>query len=120
MPIDIDRFEAADDKALQEVSNPEAVLLFLVENGDKAFTDAEIADRTAADGNSIGTVLSRLEDPGLVRHEGTYWALGDAERLRSFGQYRRATSRFNERYGEEDPDEWREHAPEEPHPNADE
>lgn len=119
MPIDIDRFESGSDEELGEPSNPERVLLFLIDNDDKAFTGAEIADETGVSRNSIGTVLSRLEDRELVRHKGQYWALGDPERVRSFGRYQRATSRLNDRYGEEDPEAWREHAPDEPHPNAD-
>ena len=119
MPIDIERFESSSEEDLRELSNPETVLLFLVENDDKAFTAAEIADETGIARNSIGTVLSRLEDRDLVRHKGEYWALGDPDRIRSFGRYQRATQRLNDRYGEEDPDEWAEHAPEEPHPNAD-
>lgn len=119
MPIDIERFESTPGADLRQVSNPETVLLFLVENDDQAFTAAEIADETGIDPNSIGTVLARLEDRDLVRHKGQYWALGDPDRIRSFGRYRRATRRLNERYGEEDDDAWREHAPDEPHPNID-
>jgi hypothetical protein len=119
VPIDIERFESSDERALGEPSNPERVLCFLIENDDKAFTAAELADETGVGRNSIGTVLSRLEDRELVRHKGQYWALGDPERIRSFGRYQRATSRLNDRYGEEDPEARREHAPDEPHPNVD-
>ncbi|QLD88732.1 MarR family transcriptional regulator [Natronomonas salina] len=119
MPIDIERFDSSSAEDLEEPSNPETVLLFLIENDDKAFTAAEIAEETGIDRNSIGTVLSRLEDRGLVRHKGEYWALGDPERIRSFGTYQRATRRLNDRFGEEDPESWREHAPDEPHPNVD-
>lgn len=120
MPIDIERFEANQADDLGEPSNPEQVLLFLIENDDKAFTAREIAEQTGISRNSIGTVLSRLENRDLLRHKGQYWALADPERIRSFGRYQRATRRLNDRYGEEDPSAWREHAPEEPHPNAEE
>lgn len=119
MPIDIERFDTGSEEDLRELSNPETVLGFLIENDDKAFTAAEIAAETGIADNSIGTVLSRLEDRELVRHKGQYWALGDPERIRSFGRYQRATRRLNDRHGEEDPEAWREHAPDEPHPNAD-
>jgi Mn-dependent DtxR family transcriptional regulator len=119
MTIDIETFESTPADELRELSNPERVLRFLVTNDDKAFKAAEIADRTGVAKNSISTVLSRLAERDLVRHKGDYWAIGDEERLRSFGQYRRATERLNDRYGREDADEWREYAPETRHPNAD-
>lgn len=120
MTIDIETFETTPAEELRELSNPERVLRFLVDNDDRAFTAVEIAERTGVKKNSISTVLARLEERELVRHKGDYWAVGDAERLRSFGQYRRATERLNDRYGPEDEAEWREHAPEKFHPNADE
>jgi hypothetical protein len=119
VPIDIERFESTPADGLGDPSNPEQVLLFLIANDEKAFTANEIAEETEIAPNSIGTVLSRLDDRDLVRHKGKYWALGDPERIRSFGRYQRATGRLNDRFGEEDPEAWREHAPDEPHPNAD-
>lgn len=118
MSIDIETFENTPEEELREMSNPEKVLQFLLTNDDRAFKAAEIADRTDVNENSISTVLGRLEDRGLVRHKGEYWAIGDAERIRSFGRYRRATERLNERYGPEDRDEWREHAPDEAKPDS--
>lgn len=119
MTIDIETFETTPEEELRELSNPERVLQFLVANDDKAFKAVEIAERTGVNENSISTVLSRLAERELVRHKGEYWAIGHEERLQSFGQYRRATERLNDRYGEENKDEWREHAPEKSHPNAD-
>lgn len=119
MTIDIETFETTPEEELREQSNPERVLQFLVANDDQAFKPVEIAERVGINKNSISTVLSRLADRELVRHKGDYWAIGHEERLRSFGQYRRATERLNDRYGREDKDEWREHAPEKSHPNAD-
>lgn len=118
MSIDIDTFENTPEEELRELSNPERVLQFLIANDDQAFKAAEIAERAEVNKNSISTVLGRLEERGLVRHKGEYWAIGHEERLQSFGQYRRATDRLNERYGEEDTNEWRKHAPDKPHPNA--
>lgn len=119
MSIDIETFEKTSEEELREMSNPERVLRFLVDNDDRAFKAAEIAGPTGVDRNSISTVLGRLAERDLVRHKGEYWAIGDKDRLRSFGRYRRATERLNERYGEERREEWHEHAPDEPHPNAD-
>lgn len=120
MGIDIETFEETPERELGELSNPEKVLQFLLSNDDKAFKAAEIADRTGINPNSIATVLGRLEDRDLVRHKAEYWAIGDPERIESFGQYRRVTKRMNERYGVEDPEAWREHAAEPPTPERDE
>ena len=114
MAIDIETFENTPEDGLRETSNPERVLRFLVDNDDTAFKAAEIADGADVDENSISTVLGRLEARDLVRHKGEYWAIGHEDRVRSFGQYRRATERLNDRYGREDKGEWREHAPEAP------
>lgn len=113
MAIDIETFESTPESELRELTNPEKVLQFLVANDDKAFKAAEIADGADVNENSISTVLTRLEDRGLVRHKGEYWAIGEPERIRSFEKYRRATERLNDRYGSEDKDEWRRFAPDE-------
>lgn len=118
--IDIDEFEDKSETELADRTNAERVLRFLAENDDRAFKPAEIAERTGVSKNSIGSVLGRLEDRALVRHKGPYWAItDDEERLESFSSYFQTTSALNERLGEEDPDEWTAHAPDEPHPNAD-
>ncbi|WP_135830073.1 MarR family transcriptional regulator [Halorussus halobius] len=120
MSIDIDDFEEKSESELADLTNGERVLRFLSTNDDRAFKPAEIADRTGVNDNSIGNVLARLEDRNLVRHKGPYWAItDDTERLRSFSDYFRTTSSLTERLGEEDPDEWAAHAPDDPHPNAD-
>lgn len=107
MSIDIDRFEERSPEQLSEVSNPELVLAFLHENRDRAWKATEIARRTAVNENSIHPVLSRLEERELVRHKGPYWAITDDEdRLRRAYDLHRITDRFDERFGEEDRDEW--------------
>lgn len=111
MAIDIETFENTSSEALRELSNPEKVLQFLEVNDDRAFKAVEIAEGADVNRNSISTVLGRLEERGLVRHKGEYWAIGDEERLQSFGRYRRATERANERLRVENVDAWREHAP---------
>lgn len=113
MSIDIETFENTPEEELRAMSNPEKVLQFLLTNDDKAFKAVEIANRADVNRNSISTVLGRLEDRGLVRHKGEYWAIGEKDRIRSFGRYQRATERLNERFGPEDRDEWRKHAPDE-------
>lgn len=120
MSIDIDEFEEKSEAELADMTNGERVLRFLAHNDDRAFKPAEIAEQTGVNKNSIGNVLGRLEDRALVRHKGPYWAITDDEqRLASFSDYFQTTSALNERLGEEDPEEWAAHAPDEPHPNAD-
>ncbi|WP_331234819.1 helix-turn-helix domain-containing protein [Natronorarus salvus] len=107
MSIDIDRFEEGDPEELEEVSNPERVIAFLFENEDRAWKATEIVRRTGVNENSIHPVLSRLEERGLVRHKGPYWAItDDTDRLRRAYDLHRVTQLFDELYGEEDRDEW--------------
>jgi len=53
-----------------------------------------------------------LEAKNLVRYKGEYWAItDDEEQLRGLTQYQLATETANELYGEEDPEEWIPHMP---------
>ena len=107
MSIDIDRFEESSEEELERTSNPERVLLFLYENRDRAWKAKEIAKRSDVDENSIHPVLNRLEDRGLVRHKGSYWAItDDHDRLSDAHQYHQVTQRLDEQFGEEDREEW--------------
>jgi DNA-binding GntR family transcriptional regulator len=92
---------------------------FLAANEDQVFKAREIASRTGLDEGAVSTALSRLKDRELLEHKATYWAVTDDEaRLADYGGYERATALFNDRLGPEDRDEWREHAPAEPHPSS--
>jgi sugar-specific transcriptional regulator TrmB len=51
------------------------VLAFLTERRAAAFTPAEICEGTGVPRGSVGVVLARLEDRGLVRHRGPYWTV---------------------------------------------
>ena len=83
MPISIDRFDDEPDATLdvQEGSQPYRILQFLAEHDDQAFTQTELHEATGIKRGSVGAVLSRLEDRGLVQHRGRYWAIGDDDRL---------------------------------------
>ena len=83
MPISSDRFEDEPGAVLDiaEGTQPHTVLQFLSAHEDKAFTQTEIHERTDIPRSSVGVVLSRLEDRGLVQHQGRYWAIGDDDRL---------------------------------------
>jgi len=108
VPIDIERFRTAPEEELRAggETNAERVLAFLSANADRAFTPREIRTATDIPRGSIGVVLSRLEDQGLVVHRGEYWAVADrgdaATTLSATATARAATERF----GEENPAEW--------------
>jgi DNA-binding transcriptional ArsR family regulator len=119
MSIDRDTFENASESELGELSVPDQVLGFLAANDDRAFEAREIASQTGLDEGAVSTALSRLKERRLVEHKATYWAVtDDVERLEGYSGYERATALFNEQLGEEDREAWRDHAPSEPHPSA--
>ncbi|GAA0217170.1 helix-turn-helix domain-containing protein [Halobacterium noricense] len=102
-----------------DLSVPDQVLGFLVANEERAFKAHEIASQIGVDEGAVSTALSRLKGRDLVEHKATYWAVtDDAERLEGYSGYERVTALFNEQFGEEDKEAWREHAPEEPHPSV--
>lgn len=105
MPISIDRFDESptDILDLQEGTQPYRILRFLAEHDDQAFTQTELHEATGITRGSVGAVLSRLEDRGLVRHKGRYWAIGDDDRLASYAAQTTASSASttDDYYGEE-------------------
>lgn len=114
MSIDIDRFENKDPDSWEEMTNAELVLVFLSNHDSRAWKQSEIASRTGVKHGSIGAVLSRLYDQGLVRHRGEYWAItDDRDRLTAAVDLHRITTLLDERYGSEQKSEWKAHAAEE-------
>jgi predicted transcriptional regulator of viral defense system len=112
MPIDIETFESSSADRLRPggQTNADRVMSFLAAHPDQAFTQSEIRDGTDVKAGSISVVLSRLEDRGLVRHKGNYWALGEADDVDAYSRVAESTRAANDRFGEEDMDEWLEHA----------
>jgi len=110
MPIDIETFSQSDEEELTAVTNAERVIRFLYRNDDKAFTPSEIADGTGVKKTSIGTVLRRLRERGLLEHKGDYWAIGDEQAVRDAFRFHRTMDALDERFGAEDLEEWRDHA----------
>jgi predicted transcriptional regulator of viral defense system len=94
MPINIDRFEDEPEDALdiEEGTQPHTILTFLAANDEQAFTQTEIHEATDIPRGSVGVVLSRLEDRGLVRHRGRYWAVAADDRLASYATQQAASS----------------------------
>lgn len=113
MPIDIDTFDDASPEELTETTNAVRVVRFLLDNDDQAYTPAEIAEGADVKKSSISTVLRRLEERSLVQHKGDYWAIGDDDAVRDAFEFHQVMADLDERFGEEDIDEWREHAAEE-------
>lgn len=112
MPIDIETFESSSPEHLQTSgeTNADRVMAFLAAHPDQAFTQSEIRDATGVKAGSISVVLARLEDRGLVRHKGNYWALGSDDAVAAYAGLLESTRAANDRLGEEDMDEWLEHA----------
>jgi len=112
MPIDIETFESSPEDRLQHSgeTNADRVMRFLAAHPEQAFTQSEIRDATDVKAGSISVVLSRLEDRGLVRHKGNYWALGEVDDVAAYASMLESTRAANDRFGEEDMDEWLEHA----------
>ena len=107
IPIDIETFESSPEDRLQHSgeTNADRVMRFLAAHPDQAFTQSEIRDATDVKAGSISVVLSRLENRGLVRHKGTYWALGEADDVAAYASMLESTRAANDRFGEEDMDE---------------
>ncbi|OYR40454.1 helix-turn-helix domain-containing protein [Halorubrum sp. Hd13] len=112
MPIDIETFESSPEDRLQQSgeTNADRVMRFLATHPDQAFTQSEIREATGVKAGSISVVLSRLEDRGLVRHKGNYWALGEADDVAAYTSMVESTRASNDRFGEENMEEWLEHA----------
>lgn len=106
MPINIDRLTDQPEELLdiQEGSQPHQVLAFLAEHDDQAFTQSEIAEGTGLPPGNVGAVLSRLEERGLVRHKGRYWAIAEDDRLTSYAAQVTASSAStgDDYYGEDE------------------
>ena len=94
MPISIDRFEdePTDILDIKEGTQPHTILTFLAAKDDQAFTQTEMHEATDIPRGSVGVVLSRLEERGLVRHRGPYWAIAEDERLASYAAQQAASS----------------------------
>jgi predicted transcriptional regulator of viral defense system len=94
MPINIDRFEDDPDDVLdiKEGTQPHTILTFLAANDEQAFTQTEIHEATDIPRGSVGVVLARLEERGLVRHRGRYWAIAKDERLASYAAQHAASA----------------------------
>ena len=108
MPIDIKRFEEGPVEELRTggQTNAEEILSFLESSPDQAYTPKEIHEATSIARGSVGVVLSRLEDRGLVRHRGEYSAVGNIEDIEKTLSAMATARAATDQLGPEDPDEW--------------
>jgi predicted transcriptional regulator of viral defense system len=108
MPIDIDRFEEGSNEELRAngPTNAEQLLAFLAAHPEQAFTPKELHEATGMPRGSVGVVLSRLDDHGLVRHRGEYWAIAEDTDVETTLSAMRAAETMTDRFGPEDPKEW--------------
>ena len=83
VPINFDEDTASDDLEnwLRPDSNSYLILSFLAAHPETGFTPTEIHDQVDIPMGSVGPTLQRLEDRGLVRHKGSYWAIASDDRL---------------------------------------
>lgn len=94
MPVDIEEFRDAPEEALEygEGTQPRLVLAFLASNSNLAFTQSEIAEAIDIAPKSVGAVLTRLRERGLVDHRGKFWAIGEDDRLAALASQETASS----------------------------
>lgn len=112
MPISADRFEALDedDGGPTPGTNAHAILSFLEENADRAFTQSEIAEAMEIPLGSVGPTLVRLREDGRVDHRGTYWRVSDhVSSVDVATEHASATADSHDETAF-DHDAWREHA----------
>lgn len=111
MPVDFKSYDPNDHSLqLTEGSNAHTILTFLADHPAQGFTPKEISDATDLPRGSVGTTLSRLHDRGLVRHKEPYWAIGDDDRLASYGAMIHGVEAAEERFGDDDFGDWQETA----------
>lgn len=72
MPVDFENYQIPLPDG---GTNGRQILEHLAEYPDLGFTPSELADELDIPQGSVGTTLSRLEERGLVRHKGEYWAI---------------------------------------------
>ncbi|WP_435196910.1 MarR family transcriptional regulator [Natronomonas sp. EA1] len=73
MPVDFESYHPND--LPHEGTNGRRILEYLAQHPELGFTPSELAEELEIPRGSVGTTLSRLEERGLVRHKGAYWAI---------------------------------------------
>jgi DNA-binding IclR family transcriptional regulator len=116
MPISTDRFEqlgeAGDTDDATPGTNAAAILAFLRDNPDRAYTQSEIAGATDVTRGSVGPTLVRLRERGRVDHRGHYWRVSDHERSVDAAAGHSAATLASREADDETPEmtDWEDHA----------
>jgi Mn-dependent DtxR family transcriptional regulator len=74
MPVAFDEYEPDERGEIRPGTNAHAIMRFLLDHPATGFTPKEIHEAADVARGSVSTTLSRLEERGLVRHKGEYWA----------------------------------------------
>ncbi|WP_353633791.1 helix-turn-helix domain-containing protein [Halobacterium sp. NMX12-1] len=113
MAVRFDDYDPDDGRIdVSDGTNAHTILSFLAENPDIGFTPKEIHEQTGVPRGSVGSTLARLEEHGLVRHKGDYWAVAEDDRLGSVVAMNHsfdAFAAYTDRYA--DNDDWAEDLP---------
>lgn len=112
MAIDRRAIEHAGDDVptIRPGTNKWSALELLLSNPDSGFTRKEIVEATEISENSIGPVLSRLKDAGLVTHRMGYWMAGSDERVELLSDAMLSLRASSNRTEAEDFSGWKENA----------
>ena len=73
MPVDFETYHPTELPG--ENTNGRLILEFLARNPELGFRPSELCEELDVPEGSVGTTLRRLEQRGLVRHKGPYWAI---------------------------------------------
>jgi sugar-specific transcriptional regulator TrmB len=73
MPVDFESYHPND--LPDENTNGRRILKYLANHHELGFRASELAEELDIPRGSVGTTLRRLEQRGLIRHKGKYWAI---------------------------------------------
>jgi DNA-binding transcriptional ArsR family regulator len=102
MPVDFETYSPDDGRIdLTEGTNAREILAILLEHRGVGFTPGELHEQTDVARGSINPTLARLEDAGLVRHKGEYWAVAEDGRLAAASAAVLGVEAVEDSYGED-------------------
>lgn len=87
-------------------SNPIRVMNFVRATPGEAWRAVEIADALGIEIHTLGTVLRRLHQTGLLDKQGVYWFQTTEIEGAKLAMAHAITKDLNERLGPENPDDW--------------
>ncbi len=87
-------------------SNPARVMRFIRATPGEAWRAVEIADALGIEVHTLGAVLRRLLQRGLLDKQGVYWFQPTELEGARLAMIHATTQDLNERLGPEDPDDW--------------